>query len=179
MTDAFCVRFLMTMKNKTRFITQGAILAAAYVALTHLQNFLLPGSASAAIQVRVSEALSIFAFFTPAAIPGLALGCAIFNLTSGMALPLDFLFGSIATALAATCMWLSRKWTVFGTPVFGLIMPAVFNGLLIGWELSLFIGGGFFVNCGYVALGEIIALMLGLPLYWAMKKAWPKLHKNS
>ena len=79
MTDAFCVRFLMTMKQNTRFITQGAILAAAYVALTHLQNLLLPGSASAAIQVRVSEALCIFAFFTPAAIPGLTLGCILFN----------------------------------------------------------------------------------------------------
>ena len=168
----------MTMKQNTRFITHGAILAAAYLALTHLQNLLLPGSASAAIQVRVSEALCVFAFFTPAAIPGLALGCAIFNLTSGMALPLDFLFGSAATALAATGMWLTRKWTVFGTPVFGLLMPAIFNGLLVGWELALFIGGGFFVNCGYVALGEIIALLLGVPLYWAVKKTMPQLYKS-
>ena len=167
----------MTMKQNTRFITHGAILAAAYVALTHLQNLLLPGSASAAIQVRVSEALCIFAFFTPAAIPGLTLGCILFNLTSGMALPLDFLFGGIATLLATTGMWLTRKWTVFGTPVPGLLLPAVFNGLLIGWELALFIGGGFFVNCGYVALGEIIALALGVPLYWAVKKVLPKLNK--
>lgn len=168
----------MTMKQNTRFITHGAILAAAYVALTHLQNLLLPGSASAAIQVRVSEALCIFAFFTPAAIPGLTLGCILFNLTSGMALPLDFLFGSAATALAATGMWLTRKWTVFGTPVFGLLMPAIFNGLLIGWELTLFMGGGFWLNCGYVALGEIIALLLGVPLYWAVKKTMPQLYKS-
>lgn len=165
------------MKSNTRFITHGAILAAAYVALTHLQNLLLPGSASAAIQVRVSEALCIFAFFTPAAIPGLTLGCILFSLTSGMALPLDFLFGGIATLLAATGMWLTRKWTVFGIPVPGLLLPAVANGLLVGWELTLFIGGGFMVNCGYVALGEIIALLLGVPLYWAVKKTLPKLNK--
>lgn len=165
------------MKKHTRFITHGAILAAAYVALTHLQNLLLPGSASAAIQVRVSEALCIFAFFTPAAIPGLTLGCILFNLTSGMALPLDFLFGGIATLLATTGMWLTRKWTLGGLPVVGMTLPAVFNGLLVGWELALFIGGGFLVNCGYVALGEVIALALGIPLYLAMKKVWPKLYK--
>lgn len=142
------------------------MLAAAYAALTHLQNLLIPGSASWAIQFRVSEALCVLAFFSPAAIPGLTVGCMIFNLTSGMALPLDFLVGSVATALATAAMWLTRKW-----PALGLLMPALFNGLLVGWELSVYIGGGFWLNALYVAIGEAaVLLVLGVPLYRAIQK---------
>ena len=154
------------MRNKAKFLTYGAVLAAAYVTLTHLQNVLLPGTASNMIQVRIAEALCVFAFFTPAAIPGLSLGCLLFNLTSGAALPLDFLVGTAATALAATAMWYCRKW-----PVLGFLMPALFNGLLVGWELSVYVGGGFWVNALCVAAGEVLALLLGVPLYFALKKA--------
>ena len=71
------------MKSKQiRMITHGAILAALYVALTYLQNWLLPGTTSAAIQFRASEALCIFALFTPAAIPGLTVGCLLFNISA-------------------------------------------------------------------------------------------------
>ena len=78
------------MKSKQiRMITHGAILAALYVALTYLQNWLLPGTTSAAIQFRASEALCIFALFTPAAIPGLTVGCLLFNISNAGALPLD------------------------------------------------------------------------------------------
>ena len=87
------------MRNKAKFLTYGAVLAAAYVTLTHLQNVLLPGTASNMIQVRIAEALCVFAFFTPAAIPGLSLGCLLFNLTFAGSLPLDFLVGSLATFL--------------------------------------------------------------------------------
>lgn len=154
------------MRNKAKFLTHGAVLAAVYVALTHLQNTLLPGSGSNMIQVRVAEAMCIFAFFTPAAIPGLSLGCLLFNLTSGAALPLDFLVGTVATALAATAMWCCRKW-----PALGFLMPVLFNGLLVGWELFVYVGGGFWVNAFYVAVGEALALLLGVPLYFALKKA--------
>ena len=67
--------------NKTRYIAQAAVIAALYAVLTHMQNFLLPGSATWAIQMRISEAMTVLAFFTPAAIPGLSLGCLLFNLT--------------------------------------------------------------------------------------------------
>lgn len=154
------------MRNKAKFLTHGAVLAAVYVALTHLQNTILPGSGSNMIQVRVAEAMCMFAFFTPAAIPGLSLGCLLFNLTSGAALPLDFLVGTVATALAATAMWYCRKW-----PALGFLMPVLFNGLLVGWELSVYVGGGFWVNAFYVAVGEALALLLGVPLYVALKKA--------
>jgi uncharacterized membrane protein len=159
------------MKSKARFLTHAAILAAAYVALTHLQNLLLPGSATWAIQFRVSEALCVLAFFTPAAIPGLTVGCLLFNLTYSAALPLDFLVGSLATGLAAGAMWLSRGITCKGCPLLGLLMPAMFNAVLVGWELALYIGGGFALNALYVAIGEAAVLLsLGWILYAAIKK---------
>ena len=154
------------MKTNVQKLTQAAVLAAAYAALTHLQNLLLPGSASWAIQFRVSEVLCVLAFFTPAAVPGLTVGCLIFNLTSGLALPLDFLVGSAATALSTWAMWLCRK-----VPALGLLMPALFNALLVGWELAVYIGGGFWLNAAYVAIGEAaVLLVLGRPLYRIIKK---------
>ena len=63
------------MRNKSRFLAHGALIAALYVVLSYLQNWILPGSASWIIQFRVSEALCILALLTPAAIPGLAIGC--------------------------------------------------------------------------------------------------------
>ncbi len=159
------------MGTKTRYLTHAAILAAAYAALTHLQNLLLPGSASWAIQFRASEALCILAFFTPAAIPGLTLGCLLFNLTSGAGLPLDFLIGSLASCLAAMTMWLTRNTTIKGCPLPGLLMPALFNGLLVGWEMTVYMGGAFLLNCVYVAVGELAVLLtLGNALYFTMKK---------
>lgn len=159
------------MRKNIRFWTHAAILAAAYVALTHLQNLLLPGSASWAIQFRASEALCVLAFFTPAAIPGLTAGCLLFNITSGAALPLDFLVGSLASLLAALCMWHTRKITTNGCPLLGLLMPAIFNAILVGWELAVYIGGGFWLNAAYVAIGEAAVLLtLGAALYYAFKK---------
>ena len=158
------------MNKKVRFLTHAALLAALYVALTYLQNFLIPGSASWAIQFRASEALCVLAFFTPAAIPGLTVGCFLFNISFAGALPLDFLVGSLASCLAAVSMYLTRKITVKGYPLFGLLMPTVFNALLVGWELSFYLGGGFGINALYVAIGEAAVLLtLGTALYYAIK----------
>ena len=159
------------MRNRIRYWTHAAIIAALYAVLTHLQNLILPGSASWAIQCRLSEALCVLALFTPAAIPGLAVGCLVFNMTSAAVLPLDFLLGSMATALTAWSMWLLRRRTLKGYPLAALLMPAVFNALLIGWELTVYIGGGFFLNALYVAIGELIVMLtLGSLLYRAMKR---------
>ena len=159
------------MNKKVRNLTYGAVLAAIYVTLTHLQNIIFPNSATMAVQFRLSEALCVLAFFTPAAIPGLSLGCLLFNLTSGAALPLDFLVGTAATALSTRAMWLTRKVTCKGYPLFGLLMPALFNALLVGWELSVYIGGGFAMNALLVALGEAVVLLLpGTGLYYAIRR---------
>ena len=162
----FCI-----MRKNIRFLTHSALLAALYVALTHLQNLLIPGSATWAIQFRASEALCILAFFTPAAIPGMTIGCLLFNITYAGALPLDFLIGSLASFLAAGSMWLTRKWTPCRCPVLGLCMPALFNAILVGWELTVYIGGGFWLNALYVAIGELAVLWtLGWLLYGIVKR---------
>lgn len=159
------------MKLSTRYLVQGAVIAALYAALTHAQNFILPGSATWAIQMRMSEALCVLAFFTPAAIPGLSLGCLLFNLTYSATLPLDFLVGTLATLIAAWVMWKTRKVTVKGYPLLGMLMPAITNALLVGWELTVYIGGGFVINAVYVALGELaVLLVLGTVLYYAIVK---------
>lgn len=156
------------MKRHAQHISHAAILAALYAVLTYMQNILLPGSATWAIQLRLSEALCILAFFTPAAAPGLALGCLIFNLCYSAALPLDFFVGTLATYFACKCMWLLRKGKL---PALGLAMPALFNAVLVGWELSVYIGGGFLMNAVYVAIGELIVLyVFGTGLYLAMTK---------
>jgi len=158
------------MHQRIRNLVYGALLAALYIALTHLQNALLPGSASWAIQFRVSEVLCIMALFTPSAIPGLTIGCMLFNFSFVGALPLDWLVGSAATAAATSSMWLTRKWTIGGFPLFALLMPALWNALLIGWELSIYIGGGFWLNALYVAIGEAVVLLtLGSLLYYALR----------
>ena len=154
---------------KIRYLAHGALIAALYVALTHLQNLLLPGSASWAIQFRASEALCVLAFFTPAAIPGLTLGCMLFNLSFVGALPLDFLVGSLATLLATAGMYATRNIRIKTYPLLGLTLPALTNAFLVGWELSVYIGGGFWVNALYVAIGELAVLLtLGTALYYAM-----------
>ena len=159
------------MKQKARLLAHAAIIAALYAVLTHLQNLILPGSATWAIQLRLSEALCVLAFFTPAAVLGLPIGCLLFNLTFSAALPLDFLVGSLATYLACKGMWLTRNIRFKGLPILGLIMPALTNALLVGWELTVYIGGGFPINALYVALGELLVLLVfGTALYLLMKK---------
>ena len=159
------------MRNNVRLLTQGAIIAALYAALTHAQNLLLPGSATWAIQMRMSEAMCILAFFTPAAIWGLSAGCFLFNILYAGALPLDWLVGTLATLLATSCMYLTRNIRVWKVPVLGMLFPALFNALLVGWELSVYIGGGFWYNALYVAIGEAIVLLtLGCALYVMLQR---------
>lgn len=157
------------MNKRVRNIVYAAVIAALYVVLTHMQNLLLPGSATWAIQFRVSEALCVLALFTPAAIPGLTVGCLLFNVNYANALPLDFLVGSLATFFACGAMYLTRNVKVKGFPCLALVMPALFNALLVGWELAVYIGGGFFLNALYVAAGELAVLLtLGSLLYAAI-----------
>ena len=159
------------MRTRTRYLAHAAIIGALYVVLTHMQNILLPGSATWAIQLRLSEALCVLAFFTPAAISGLTIGCLIFNLTYAAALPPDWIIGSMATFLAAWAMHRLRKITLWGLPLPGLLMPALTNAILVGFELTIYIGGGFFLNALYVAIGEAVVLLtFGSVLYITIKK---------
>ena len=158
------------MNKSIRFTTHAAIIAAAYVVLTYLQYMLLPETVSGMIQFRASESLMVLAYFTPAAVPGLAVGCLLFNITSSAVLPLDFLVGSLATLLAAQGMWLTRRVRLWGYPLPGMLMPAATNAVLVGWELSVYVGGGFWLNAMYVAIGELaVLLILGSVLYYAFR----------
>ena len=159
------------MNKKTRFLAQAGMIAALYVVVTHLQNFVWPESTSFAIQFRLSEALCVLSVMTLAAIPGLTIGCLVYNLTYIGALPLDWLMGSAATLLAALSMWGLRKVTIKGYPLPALLMPALWNALLVGWELTVYIGDTCAMNAVYVAIGEVtVLLILGTLLFFALRK---------
>lgn len=149
------------MRNKrVTFITQAAMIAAIYVVLTvFISAFNL---ASGAIQVRLSEALTILPAFTPAAIPGLFLGCLISNTVTG-GLPLDVLFGSLATLLGACGSYLLRrfKWAV-------PIPPIIANALIVPFVLAYVyhIPGGVPYFMLTVGIGEVLSCgVLGMLLY--------------
>ena len=116
------------MRNKNvTFMVQAAIIAALYVVLTFVANAL--GLASHTIQVRFSEALCILPFFTPAAIPGLWIGCLIANLATG-AVIWDIIFGSIATLLGAIGTYLLRGHKFLCT-----LPPVIANMIIVPFIL--------------------------------------------
>lgn len=166
------------MKKKTQLIAQTAIIAALYAALTYGQNLLLPGTTSMAVQFRVSEALNVLALFTPAAIPGLTVGCIVSNLYNiGTGLPLDMIFGSLATLGSAICMYILRNVKIKSYPLFSMLMPAVFNSIIIGWEIEHFFIEGPFGFVGFITQGALVGLgelgvmaVLGTALYYAIDK---------
>lgn len=83
-----------------------AMIAAMYVALTYLAMAM--GLDKNAIQIRFSEALVVLAFVTPAAIPGVTLGCLLANILTGCA-PLDIALGPIATLIGAVGAYVIGK----------------------------------------------------------------------
>ncbi|MCI5730218.1 MAG: QueT transporter family protein, partial [Eubacterium sp.] len=112
------------MNKKVNFICQTAMIAALYVVLT----FVFSAFASGVVQVRVSEALTILPFFTPAAIPGLAVGCLLSNWLTGCVI-WDVVFGSLATLIGALGSYALRKhqWLVPIPPIVAnvIIVPLV------------------------------------------------------
>lgn len=158
----------MKTSNKTLFLVQAALIAALYVVLTDLANRL--GLASQAIQVRFSEALTILPFFTPAAIPGLFIGCILANLLTG-AIIWDIIFGSIATLLGAIGTYAAGKLSFKGKKWLAPLPPIIANTLIIPWVLSiayqlegsipyfmLTVGAGELISCGILGM----LLLLGL-----------------
>lgn len=159
------------MRKNVKNLTYGALIAALYVVLTYLQNAIIPDSATWAIQFRASEALCVLALYTPSAIWGLGIGCLLFNISYAGALPLDWLVGTLASVLACGGMYLTRNIRVKKFPLLALLLPGIANGLLVGWELWMFIGSELWLNMLYVAIGEwAVLLTLGTVLYWAMEK---------
>ena len=139
------------MKNKgTQFLAEAAVIGAIYVVLTVLFAPLSYGE----IQVRFSEALTILPFFTPAAIPGLFIGCIIANLFGG-AIPVDIIFGSIATLIGAVFTNKLRNQSRFLAP----LPPIIANAVIVPFVLRF----GYGVNLPIplmmltVGIGEVIS----------------------
>ena len=153
------------MKTKrVQFITQAAMIAAIYVVLTYLFAPFSFGE----IQVRISEALTILPLFTPAAIPGLSIGCLIGNILGGAILP-DIIFGSLATLIGATFTYLLRNQNKFLGPV----PPILSNTIIVPFVLRY----GYGVNLPIpflmltVGIGEVISCgVLGMIIYHALKR---------
>ncbi len=154
------------MNPKTLFVTRAAVIAALYAALTYAASFV--GLAYGNIQFRFSEALTVLACFTPAAIPGLTVGCFIGNLANPMVM--DWVLGTLATLLAALASYFTRhlggRFSVLWAPLFS----TVFNAVLVGAEIAFFTpnGGGlagFSVFALQVGAGELaVCCLFGIPL---------------
>lgn len=145
-------------KSTTLFLAQGAIIAAMYVALT----LIFAPISFGAIQVRIAEALTILPLFTPAAIPGLFIGCLIANGLGGGIL-LDVIFGSIATLIGAALGYLLRfnRWLVpipailSNTVIVPLVLKYGYGVDMPIWLLMIYIVVGEILGC--YLLGELLA----------------------
>ena len=153
------------MNKKTLFITQAAMIAAIYVVLTICVNAL--GLASGVIQVRLSEALCILPIFTPAAIPGLFVGCLLSNISAGCVI-YDVIFGSLATLIGACGTYLLRKTRfVFTLP------PVLANSIIVPLILRYAYGveDAIWFLMVTVGIGELISVcVVGMILKAALYK---------
>lgn len=145
--------------KKIRFLTTAAVIAALYAALTYVFAFMsyLPG------QLRIAEILTVLPFYTPAAIPGLAIGCVLANIASPLG-PIDMVVGGSASLLAAILTRILPK-------KLAPIPPIVCNAVIVGIELQIVYHTPFIINMAQVALGEaIVCLIGGYALMFALDK---------
>lgn len=151
-------------KNASLYVCQAGLIAALYTALTMLANAL--GLASNPVQLRISEALCVLPVFTPAAIPGLAIGCLLSNLLGGCIWQ-DVLFGSLATLLGAVGARLLRR-----LPPLAPLPTVVANTLIVPLVLAYGYGAeeGLEWLMLTVGVGELLsAYLLGLILFYSVK----------
>ena len=151
--------------QRIKLICQGGIIAALYLALTLLANAL--GLANYAVQVRFSESLTILPYFTPAAVPGLFVGCLLSNILTGCALP-DIIFGSLATLIGAAATYMLRNKSKWLAP-----LPAIVSNAIIVPFVLLYAYGiePLWFSFVKVTAGEIISCgVLGMLLLNALRK---------
>ena len=166
--------------SKSRFTTRqialAGIIAAIYAVMSLLSSVF--GIAYGPIQCRFSEALTVLPFLFPEAVPGLFIGCVVTNLMSTVG-PLDIIFGSLATLLAA--LWTHRMPNKWLAPLPPVICNAVIIGAMIAWYEVGFTNafwGMFAFNALTVGIGEAIACyVLGLLLLQVISRA-PGLHNK-
>ncbi len=159
------------MKTKNVYVVQAGLIAALYFVLTLISNAM--GLAFGPIQVRLSEILCILPVFTPAAIPGLCIGCALSNLASPYGIA-DILIGTFATLLAAVLTRVLRNVRVKGYPFASSLMPVICNAVIVGAELTFFLADGksakittFLLTALEVGIGEFISVVIiGLMIFY-------------
>ena len=169
----------MNKNRNVRFLTESAVIAALYAVLTYVASML--NLAYGPIQFRFSEALTVLPIFTPAAVPGLAVGCFISNLGSPLGI-VDWVFGTAATLLAAIVGRMLRNIQWKGIPFLSILQPVIFNAVIIGAEISCLSDSGsfalnnadlsvFLAGAMSVGIGELVICMgLGIPLILTLKK---------
>ena len=154
-------------KEKVLFLTQAAMIAALYVVLTLVFQAISFGE----IQVRIAEALTILPVFTPAAIPGLFIGCLIGNVIGGSILP-DIIFGSLATLIGAYFTYLLRRQNKFLAPLPPIISNIIFVPFILRYAYGFNLPIPFMMLT--VGMGEVISCgVLGMILYTPLQK-----HRN-
>ncbi len=166
----------------TLFIVQAAVIAAAYILLT----WPLAPIAFGPLQFRLAEAMTVLPVVFPAAIPGLFLGCLMSNLFNPDTLgPIDILFGSLATLLAAAATWRIAHVLKNAGPMLRrmvcLLPPVVINALVVGTYLPfLLLEEGSRVTLGIMAVNilsiglseAVVVYVIGLPLLVALEKRY-------
>ncbi len=169
-----------TMSNvkKTRFLALSAVIAGLYAALTYAAAAL--NLAYGPIQFRFSEALTVLPAFTPAAVPGLALGCFLANLGSPLG-PVDWVFGTAATLLAALGSWALAHVKYKNIPILAPLPPVLANALVVGLEISCLADSFAWSNFSWAAfasgalsvgLGElVVCYLLGVPLMLLLERS--------
>lgn len=167
----------MSNVKKTRFLALSAAIAGLYAALTYAAAAL--NLAYGPVQFRFSEALTVLPAFTPAAVPGLALGCFLANLGSPLG-PVDWVFGTSATLLAALGSWALAGVKLRGLPVLAPLPPVLANALIVGLEVSClaesfalgnFSWTGFAAGALSVGAGELaVCYALGVPLMLLLER---------
>lgn len=161
-------------KKVTVYIAQAAVIAALYAALTYAASVF--NLAYGSIQFRFSEALTVLAVFTPAAIPGLTIGCLIGNLGSPFGI-LDIVLGTLATFLAAYFTYVTRKAGGKLGYAIAPVLSTVFNAVIIGIEIAVFLPegiswAGFAISALQVGVGELaVCCVLGIPLRILLEKS--------
>ena len=161
----------MEKPDKIKFLITGGLIAAVYTATTYA---LFPISYGA-IQFRISEALTVLAAITPAAIPGLTLGCILSNLGSPLGI-VDILVGALATLAAASCTYFTRQIKIKGFPLLCPVFQTVINAVAVGAEMTVVLSKeaaftGFITYAFSVGIGEFaVCTVLGIPLYFAFNK---------
>lgn len=162
------------MKNKKVYkLVLGAVIAASYAALTYVASAL--GIAYGPVQFRFSEALTVLAAVTPAAVPGLTVGCFLANLGSPYGL-IDIFCGTLATFIAAFLSYKTRNVKIKGVPFLTPLFSVLANALIVGAEITVFLPEGFswygfIIQALWVGLGELVVCFgAGIPLLIAIDK---------